>query len=70
MILFSFLFQLFGFYFLSSSDFDWSLISFLMALNILLFNKTTNYFQDYLYTNQFIDGQHTAIEQYNEDTKS
>lgn len=46
-----------------------AITAFIMAITVYLFISFIEYAQMQLRTNQFTDGQHAAIEQYNEDTK-
>ena len=46
-----------------------AITAFIMAITVYLFISFIEYAQMQLRTNQFIDGQHSSIEQYNEDTK-
>lgn len=70
MIYMSWLFLFIGYTQLFMYEYHLAIVSFLFSINFILWMNTTNYFQSYLFTNQFTDGQHAAIEQYNEDTKS
>lgn len=46
-----------------------AITAFIMAITVYLFISFIEYVQKQLRTNQFTDGQHAAIEQYNEDIK-
>lgn len=69
MILIFLAFNIFGLAFLFTNDFENSGVMFfsnlIMIFGYLLLERVIRYTN----TNQFTDGQHSAIEQYNEDTK-
>ena len=64
------LFTAVGYCFLISNQYTYAIAYFSTAIFIYLAINLIQYAKTYALTNQFIDGQQTAIEESNEDTKS
>ncbi|ALQ10378.1 hypothetical protein D172_020130 (plasmid) [Pseudoalteromonas sp. Bsw20308] len=69
MILIFLAFNIFGLAFLLTNDFENSGVMFFSNLIMIFGYLLLERVEQYTNTNQFTDGQHAAIEQYNEDTK-
>lgn len=70
MILIFLAFNIFGLAFLFTNHFENSVVMFFSNLIMIFGYLLLERVKRYTNTNQFIDGQQTAIEEYNEDTKS
>ncbi len=69
MILFYAFYNALGVIALYFKDYETALFLFSSVPLVFIAYELLRAFQRYINTNQFTDGQHAAIEQYNEDTK-